>query len=902
MIRAAIRFLAVLIAVVSGAAWSFILARRMSHYLKFDVSGRPEMVELQAPLADNAFYLSYYYDVARSPTLAEGLAKLLADKRSEAPDTVNALHKFNVLPEFGVVMVQRFLGIAMSPYTFYIWMIILATGLGVFALSITAWLLGGSVFCSAASVLMYFSLCHSPSMQAGTRLGTSGFALREFWGVPAMLAQNAWLIGYLNTPNHDSRWASGLLLAFAAFTCVFELCWQFAPFVLLLQLLSLLGAYILACLPRQQLGELAAAGSFGTLAALLLSFGNGMLLCSPFFALAVAVSVAGLSPSPTKLVGRGGVAEAIWVALVAATLGAGGQQLLARVASTKEDQHVLELLLQKLGIIPPFASFDASLYLSSPEFGFLSMHHVWAAASAGSLPAAVAAAAMIVVGLLRRRILPSICCRKQGSGGANAALHGKSGSSNTQKPDAAAAAAAAMPSAEPPWSAWTAQVMFLIALVLLAVLVNRLRVLAAPILCLVGSLLASPSLLSEAVCRHWSACWIARVLGLVLTVAPIYTTGVPERVLQVGMMEPDGDMHELVQWANRSLGSEAIVMADMTLAAKLRMISPALRVANHPQYESVSSRARNRAYYLTFTCAAPERVYAALAKYGTTHVVLNANACRSRIATQDPFHAEADRCKGNKDDAEVHRKTFCWAGFLAKPGLFTLAFRSAIYTVLRLGNSTDATSDGATGKRAPGADINSVGTWRPWLGAFSDAAGARGLAIAAGRWQKMYGGFGVAQAMLQKAEGLLPEDPIVVLQRGQLQRIQRDEEAAYRSMEQAARLAGKEAQAAGKATPEDLHVVYTIWRELLFQQGHSARAHVKRIAKSLRHYLVASGNAWDLCDLAGWLQELKEPFSAELWQAAKNVSMFDSCVREDWSRWEGRKFTNIDTWRAFLGL
>jgi len=509
---------------------------------------------------------------------------------------------------------------------------------------------------------------------------------------------------------------------------------------------------------------------------------------------------------------------------------------------------------------------------------------------------------MIVVALLRRRILPSICGRRQQSGDSALSNIRKC----TQKPDAAAAAeaaaAAAAPRTEPPWSAWTAQVLFLVALALLAALVNRLRVLAAPILCLVGSLLASSSLFSEAVCRHWSVCWLARMLGLALTVAPVYTTGVAERVLQVGEMEIDSDMRELVQWANRSLGSEAIVMADMTLAAKLRMVSPVLRVANHPQYESVSSRARNRAYYLTFTCASPERVHAALAQYGTTHVVLNANACRSRIATMDPFQEEADRCNGHSSDLGVRRKTFCWAGFLAQPGLFTLAFRSAIYTVLRLGNGAAAKNGGSSNKRATGADIASIGTWRPWLEGFSDVAGARGLAFAASRWPKMYGGSEVAQAMLQKAEQLLPEDPIVVLQRGQLQLIHQDVEAAYRSMEQAVKLAGKDAQAAGKATMEDLHFVYTGWRDLLFKQGHNARGPLRRIAKSLRRYLVASGSAWDLCDMAGWLQDLKEPYSIEMWQAAKNVSTFDQCVREDWSRWEGRQLTTIDTWRAFFGL
>merc|ERR1712107_414567 len=71
-------------------------------------------------------------------------------------------------------------------------------------------------------------------------------------------------------------------------------------------------------------------------------------------------------------------------------------------------------------------------------------------------------------------------------------------------------------------------------------------------------------------------------------------------------------------WANRTLTDRALVMADMTMAAKFRMISPTIKVANHPQYESVTSRKRNRDYYRTFTCATPSKVHQVLSQYGVT--------------------------------------------------------------------------------------------------------------------------------------------------------------------------------------------------------------------------------------------------------------------------------------------
>uniref|UniRef100_A0A7S0FKZ6 Uncharacterized protein n=1 Tax=Pyrodinium bahamense TaxID=73915 RepID=A0A7S0FKZ6_9DINO len=329
------------------------------------------------------------------------------------------------------------------------------------------------------------------------------------------------------------------------------------------------------------------------------------------------------------------------------------------------------------------------------------------------------------------------------------------------------------------------------------------------------------------------------------------------------------------------------------MAAKFRMISPTVKVGNHPQYESITSRQRNRAYYRTFTCASPQTVHEVLSQYGVTHILLNANACRARIGKLDAFHDAADHC-GKASIAELRGRTFCWAGFLAQPpGLFELAFRNAVYTVLQLGN---APAGARSGKRPPTKDITSVSTWRPWLAGLKDASAARGLARAAARWPRAYGGMDVAEAMQRRAEELAPEDPIVVLERGELQLHTGDARKAHESMAKAASLAKK-------ASLEDLHLVYTVWKEVLIKQRGNARETVKKLARSLRGHLEASFNAFDLCDLAGWLQDLGErSLASELWAAAKNISRYDQCVREDWARWEGKELTKSDLWKAFLRL
>jgi len=889
------------VCVLAGFVWSVILDRRLSHSIRFDWGYQSEMDELQVPIADCAFYLSYYYDVVRAPSLADGMSRLLRDSRSEAPDVINALHKFNVVPELVVAAAHRLLGARQSPFSFYLRVLLSFTGLGAAALAFAASQLGGSLLCGLSAISLYFGICYSPSMNAGTRFhGVSSFALREHWGIPAMLVQNTCLITALM--SQERSYAS--LLGYAVCTCVFEACWQFAPFVLLLQMLSLLGAHVLVCLSLARVREVSLAAVVGTLGALVLSFGNRMLLCSPFFGLAVSMIGVGLVPIPRVLARRGAFVKPAWVAMAAVGVGSFAQQLLARLASDQAEAHILQLLLQKLGLSPPDISFDAFLYLQSEEFGFISMHYVQEAIAAGVLPSAGLSLLLLVVAALRRRLIPWFRDHRVGDAPDVSSMRLKtSGGKHNKKSQIPAGSQRNDLTSDQEyaicWGSWATETLFVAALVILACLVNRLRVLAAPVLCILGSMVASPLLWAEVVYRGRGSSWLAHGLALPLLAMPFYGTGILERPLKVQDFSADPDMRELVIWANNTLSEDTLLMADMTLSAKLRLISPKIRVGNHPQYESATSRQRNRDYYRTFSCAPPQSVHEVLSHYGVTHVLLNANACRSRMGKLDPFHDEADHC-GNapKQTLQVQGMTFCWGGFLSQgPGLFELAFRNPIYTVLRLSRPGMATSASGSGERPSRSitNIASTAVWRPWLVGLRGRAVARAIARAASDWPKKYGGFEVAELMQKKAEALLPGDAIVSLQRAQLHMSRGDEQAAHKGMLHAA----EAAQVAGK--PKVLFQVFLRWKKLLSQ--HGSLSMVKHIAKYLQPFLVATRDAWELCDLSSWIAEMgDQSYAAELWEAAKNASLYDGCVREDWSRWEGRALTTVDTWKLFLGI
>eukprot|EP00929_Paragymnodinium_shiwhaense_P094873 TRINITY_DN55705_c0_g1_i1.p1 TRINITY_DN55705_c0_g1~~TRINITY_DN55705_c0_g1_i1.p1 ORF type:complete len:909 (-),score=199.11 TRINITY_DN55705_c0_g1_i1:41-2767(-) len=893
-----------LAAAACGLVWMVIFRQRLSHTVRWDWGYLTEMEELQAPISDCAFYLSYYYDVARAPSLGEGLQRLLHDERSEAPDVVNALHKFNVVPELVVAAAHKVaaqFGFVESAWAFYVRSLLGFSGLGIFGLAFSAALLGGGSMLSAISAtVLYFGICFSPAMHAGTRLvsGAQVLALREHWGVPALLLQNAALIAVLRSRPRAARYFALLLLA--VLTCIFELAWQFAPFVLLLQMLSLLGATGLCCLPRWHMGEAAAAAAAGTLGALAMSFGNRMLLCSPFFALAISMSLVGFAPAPTMLVGKAPFAEAVWVGLAAVVVGGISQQILAAQVSQEEASHVLQLLLQKLGLAAKDASFDAFLYLQDPEFGFLSERYAREAISVGLLPASGAALVLWLVAVMRRKFLPWL--RPAGASPAPAPVSSntkKKAQDKTQNRKGNNNAGTRQPSAsddaadDAPWAAWAVQLLFAVALVLLACLVNRLRVLAAPALAIVASLAGSPELWREAIVRWRGIAAVAHLASLALVVWPLYYSETIDRAVQVGQFNWDKDMRELVDWANETMPSGSFFMADMTMAAKFRLINPQISVVNHPQYESKTSRKRNRDYYITFTCASPEKVHQVLSQYNVTYVLLNANACRARIGKLDAFHGEAEKC-GAASAQELQARTFCYGGFLRqKTSLFKLEFRNPVYTVLRLQDASTATTPWK-GQETP--RIGSAATWKPWLKGLHGKGAARAIARAAVDWPRRYGGRDVSEAMLKKAEDLAPDDPLVRLQKGLL--------VKDSSPSQAETFFGEAAKlSADVDAPTQIFEVFVAWKDLLASKKSNMKK-VETLSRQMLPHLVATRNAFDMCDVASILQGWgsRDRITSELWSAAKNASKYDSCVREDWKNWEGHELSVSDTRRIFLGL
>ena len=85
------------LAVIAAAFATTFAARRFEsvHHL----SALDPLEQEMTLTTESAFYYSYYREVTDAPSLWTAWEELRADRRTEAPDTINVLQRFNVLQE-----------------------------------------------------------------------------------------------------------------------------------------------------------------------------------------------------------------------------------------------------------------------------------------------------------------------------------------------------------------------------------------------------------------------------------------------------------------------------------------------------------------------------------------------------------------------------------------------------------------------------------------------------------------------------------------------------------------------------------------------------------------------------------------------------------------------------------
>mgnify|MGYP001444585268 CR=1 FL=1 len=221
-----------------------------------------------------------------------------------------------------------------------------------------------------------------------TRLNTHP-TLRENFATPFMWLQFAALADCLW--GRVPRWRCVLLVSVGV---LFLVSWQFAPFVLLIQIAVLCLMHLVDALSHAVLVRMATAHALMAVLAATLMLGNPMYTTSLHLLSVLALLVW------HRVLPRGGRlrSRVLWLGLAAVST------VLAKLAASRVqpvDTHVFAILWHKLQLQP--ADFVTKLYLCGPTYAGMSVTDTWRAFSPGlfNFWAATGAVAAVMCGVSR---------------------------------------------------------------------------------------------------------------------------------------------------------------------------------------------------------------------------------------------------------------------------------------------------------------------------------------------------------------------------------------------------------------------------------------------------------------------------------------------------------------------
>ncbi|KNC82460.1 hypothetical protein SARC_05252 [Sphaeroforma arctica JP610] len=221
--------------------------------------------------SEQAFYYSFYDDIVKAPSFHEGVQGLTANTRSEYPDTINTLNRFNIYPEVIMAFAYRVMGssIYSDPFDFMMVFVCTLVGLQTAMIYLTARNFGKSNVCGIAAALLVtlnffeFSRAQTHPM------------LREGFALPFLWMQVSFMHGCVAAEASMLR-LIGLTLSSTAFL----LFWQFSQYPLLLQSVALYLVYSIGRMGATRVNKIYASQLIAVVVASTLMFGNEMLLTS----------------------------------------------------------------------------------------------------------------------------------------------------------------------------------------------------------------------------------------------------------------------------------------------------------------------------------------------------------------------------------------------------------------------------------------------------------------------------------------------------------------------------------------------------------------------------------------------------------------------------------------------
>jgi hypothetical protein len=435
-------------------------------------------------------YYSYYKTIVTAPTLREGLHQITSDNTTEFPTTLNALQRFNILPEVvigasfrlfsavtksanivtktcfqvdrgqGLSPIQSCVGLG-EPVYFYVTSVFLINAVYPGVLFLLATFMSNSIFGGILSTSAFiFNLTES------TRVMWTP-PLRESFAMPFLFLQLLVVSNIIRNQKRGVKWS--LILALP--TVSYMLPWQFAQFVMVTQCLALGGLMAINMLSVGVVMTIIGGISLAFVVNILLQFGNTMLLTSFLPACLLALWTTCIVQHVTKEVHcpRLPVLRSFLLLSMLVGLTAVIKVIITMATGIEDDAHIGNLLKAKF---TSYKDFHTEIYVCAPEFDFMESNYPLKLSLTLLLPMA-----LVVAVLMIRKIVPVAWRQAVQSG-------------QTDRSEVAMAAEN------------TYHLLQLSAFALMAVLIMRLKLFFTPYLCLLMGLAASVKIVDFLKSKH----------------------------------------------------------------------------------------------------------------------------------------------------------------------------------------------------------------------------------------------------------------------------------------------------------------------------------------------------------------------------------------------------------------
>ncbi|XP_066440023.1 protein C-mannosyl-transferase DPY19L3 [Eleutherodactylus coqui] len=551
-------------------------------------------------------YYSYYKQMLHAPSIAQGIADLIYDNKTESMRTINILERMNVYQEVVLAVIYRALNLwsHLEPVYLYIYTLFGLQTVYVAALYVNSWLLSGTWLSGSLAALWYIV----------NRIDTTRveftIPLRENWALPFFAVQIAGISYYLRPGLTLLRMRLSLLVVFIS-TFIFSLTWQFNQFVLLIQGLAVFALDCLDLIPANKVRSLYLIQAASLVLVCILQFFNTMILGSLLLSFILAAVMAQKLQKNLKSgrFYRRICSLCVHVAIVLC-LTAMINVCVKKILNLQSDEHIFTFIQAKMGFTT--RDFDANLYICEEPFQLLPSDTFGRLSDSFMLYPYIIALLFLIIAT------------------AITVFYNLSNSSTSKK----------MNQHEQKTYLVRADVayhlMHSILFGCLAISTMRMKYLWTSHMCVLASFgLASIDIWGAALRllrlhtpqRTNTLRYSASILVVVAVVFKFWPR-ISEEISELREFY-DPDTVQLMNWIKSNTPNHAVFAGSMQLLAGVKLCTGRI-LTNHPHYEDKVLRDRTKQVYQVYAKRSPEDVHSILRSLGTDYVILEDSICYER--------------------------------------------------------------------------------------------------------------------------------------------------------------------------------------------------------------------------------------------------------------------------------